>query len=118
MLGKYWLQMTLRWGIVTAGKISNDFVNAFNTYPEKGDQAIVAVAARDKNRATEFAKIHNISKVFDTYQALAISSDIGKDLICTLKNVPVATVALRVGYTNHSLLGIVAWQIVVVVSFV
>ncbi|KAJ8736201.1 hypothetical protein PYW08_006857 [Mythimna loreyi] len=68
--------MTLRWGIVTAGKISNDFVNAFNSYPDKGDQEIVAIAARDKNRAAEFAKIHNIAKVFDNYEALATSTDI------------------------------------------
>lgn len=72
--------MTLRWGIVSAGKISNDFVNAFNSYPEKGDQEIVGIAARDKNRAAEFAKLHSIAKVFDNYQALASSSDIGKDM--------------------------------------
>ncbi|CAB3227268.1 unnamed protein product [Arctia plantaginis] len=69
-------KMTLRWGIVTAGKISNDFVNALNSYPDKGDQEIVAVAARDKNRASEFAKTHNIKKVFDSYQELARSNDI------------------------------------------
>ncbi|KAJ8736202.1 hypothetical protein PYW08_006858 [Mythimna loreyi] len=68
--------MTLRWGIVTAGKISQDFVNAFNTFPDKGDQEIVAIAARNKDRAAEFAKVHNIAKVFDNYQALASSSDI------------------------------------------
>ncbi|XP_072941291.1 trans-1,2-dihydrobenzene-1,2-diol dehydrogenase-like isoform X2 [Epargyreus clarus] len=68
--------MALRWGIVTAGKISHDFVNAFNTYPNKGDQVIVAVAARDKSRAADFAKTHNIAKVFDTYQDLAASNDI------------------------------------------
>lgn len=68
--------MTIRWGIVTAGKISNDFVNAFNTYPDKGDQVIVAVAARNKDRAAEFAKIHNIEKVFDSYQLLAVCDDI------------------------------------------
>uniref|UniRef100_A0A2A4J2T5 Trans-1,2-dihydrobenzene-1,2-diol dehydrogenase n=1 Tax=Heliothis virescens TaxID=7102 RepID=A0A2A4J2T5_HELVI len=68
--------MTLRWGIVSAGKISHDFVNGFNTYPDKGDQAIIGVAARDKSRAAEFAKLHKIPKVFDNYQALANSSDI------------------------------------------
>ncbi|CAK1602241.1 unnamed protein product [Parnassius mnemosyne] len=68
--------MTIRWGIVTAGKISHDFVNAFNSYPNKGDQTIAAVAARDKSRATEFAKTHNIAKVFDSYQAMAASNDI------------------------------------------
>lgn len=68
--------MTLRWGIVTAGKISHDFVNAFNSFPNKGDQVVSAIAARDKARAAEFAKLHNIPKVFDSYEALAASNDI------------------------------------------
>ncbi|XP_047026588.1 trans-1,2-dihydrobenzene-1,2-diol dehydrogenase-like [Helicoverpa zea] len=68
--------MTLRWGIVSAGKISHDFVNAFNSFPDKGDQAVVSVAARDKSRAAEFAKLHKIPKVADSYQALAKSSDV------------------------------------------
>ncbi|KPI94996.1 Trans-1,2-dihydrobenzene-1,2-diol dehydrogenase [Papilio xuthus] len=68
--------MTLRWGIVTAGKICHDFVNAFNSYPDKGDQVIAAVAARDKTKAAAFAKTHSIAKVFDSYQSMAASKDI------------------------------------------
>ncbi|CAH0727455.1 unnamed protein product, partial [Brenthis ino] len=68
--------MTLRWGIVTSGKISHDFVNAFNSYPDVGDQVIAAVAARDKSRAEEFGKIHKIGKVFDSYDDMATSNDI------------------------------------------
>ncbi|XP_068626729.1 trans-1,2-dihydrobenzene-1,2-diol dehydrogenase-like [Battus philenor] len=68
--------MTIRWGIVTAAKICNDFVNAFNTYPNKGDQVIAAVAARDRSKAESFAKTHNIPKVYDSYEALAASKDI------------------------------------------
>ncbi|KAL4716972.1 hypothetical protein ACJJTC_012783 [Scirpophaga incertulas] len=67
---------TIRWGIVSAGKISHDFVNAVNSYPHKGDQQIIAVAARDKERATDFARLHNIPKVFDSYLDLAKSNDI------------------------------------------
>ncbi|KOB66089.1 Dimeric dihydrodiol dehydrogenase, partial [Operophtera brumata] len=40
--------------------ICNDFVNAVNSYPDKGDMVIVAVAARDKSKAAAFAKQHNI----------------------------------------------------------
>ncbi|CAH0766409.1 unnamed protein product [Diatraea saccharalis] len=68
--------MTIRWGIVSAGKIGHDFVNAMNTFPDKGDQVITAVAARDSQRAAEFAKLHNIPKVFENYEALAQSKDI------------------------------------------
>ncbi|KAL0851000.1 hypothetical protein ABMA28_006893 [Loxostege sticticalis] len=68
--------MTLRWGIVSAGKISHDFVNAFNSFPNVGDQVIAAIAARDRSRAEEFAKLHKIGKVFDTYTDMAKSNDI------------------------------------------
>ncbi|XP_013197064.1 trans-1,2-dihydrobenzene-1,2-diol dehydrogenase [Amyelois transitella] len=68
--------MTIRWGIVCAGKICQDFVNAVNSYPDKGDQVIAAVAARNKERATEFAKQLNIPKVFDSYEAMAASKEI------------------------------------------
>ncbi|KAM3967831.1 trans-1,2-dihydrobenzene-1,2-diol dehydrogenase isoform 1-T2 [Aphomia sociella] len=68
--------MTLRWGIVTAGKISHDFVNALNSYPSKGDQVVAAIAARNKGRAEEFAKLHKIPKVFDSYQSMAVSNDV------------------------------------------
>lgn len=70
--------MGLRWGIVTAAKICHDFVNAFNSYPNKGDEVIAAVAARNPSKATEFAKMHNIPKVFESYQAMAASKDVGK----------------------------------------
>lgn len=69
--------MTIRWGIVSAGKISHDFVNAFNSFPDVGDQVIAAVAARDKSRADEFAKIHKIPKVFGSYNEMANSDAIG-----------------------------------------
>ncbi|XP_075978120.1 trans-1,2-dihydrobenzene-1,2-diol dehydrogenase-like isoform X2 [Anticarsia gemmatalis] len=68
--------MSLRWGIVTAGLISHDFVNALNSYPDKGDQVIVAVAARDKGRAEAFAKLHNIEKAYGSYQEIATNKDI------------------------------------------
>ncbi|XP_075976972.1 trans-1,2-dihydrobenzene-1,2-diol dehydrogenase-like [Anticarsia gemmatalis] len=67
---------TLRWGIVTAGKICNDFVNAFNSYPDKGDQVIMAVAARNMDSAAQFAVTRNIPKVYDSYQVMAESDDI------------------------------------------
>ncbi|XP_047985555.1 trans-1,2-dihydrobenzene-1,2-diol dehydrogenase-like isoform X2 [Leguminivora glycinivorella] len=67
--------MAVRWGIVSAGKISSDFVNAINSYPGNY-QVVAAVAARDRSRAEEFAKLHNISNVFDSYKAMAESTGI------------------------------------------
>lgn len=76
--------MPIRWGIVSAGKISNDFVNAVNSYPDKGDMVIVAVAARDKTKAAAFAKLHSIPQVFDSYEALAASDAIGEKISTVL----------------------------------
>ncbi|XP_063821313.1 trans-1,2-dihydrobenzene-1,2-diol dehydrogenase-like [Ostrinia nubilalis] len=70
------IMMTLRWGIVSAGKITNDFANAFNTFPDVGDQVLAAIAARDRSRAKEFATLHKIPKVFDSYEDMAKSNDI------------------------------------------
>ncbi|XP_039759815.1 trans-1,2-dihydrobenzene-1,2-diol dehydrogenase-like [Pararge aegeria] len=68
--------MTIRWGIVGSGKICQDFVNAINSYPKKGDMVVSAVAARENSRAAEFAKCHNISKVFGSYAEMAESKEI------------------------------------------
>ncbi|XP_047531255.1 trans-1,2-dihydrobenzene-1,2-diol dehydrogenase-like [Vanessa atalanta] len=68
--------MTIRWGIVTSGKITHDFVNAVNSCPKKGDQVIAAVAARNKSRAEEFAKLHKIAKVYDSYEDMAKGNEI------------------------------------------
>ncbi|KAM3921014.1 trans-1,2-dihydrobenzene-1,2-diol dehydrogenase-like [Leptodactylus fuscus] len=62
--------MATRWGICSAGKISNDFVVALQTLPAQDHQA-VAVAARDLNRAKEFAQSHDIPKAYGTYEELA-----------------------------------------------
>ncbi|XP_055917937.1 trans-1,2-dihydrobenzene-1,2-diol dehydrogenase-like [Eupeodes corollae] len=65
----------LRWGIVSAGKISHDFVTALSTLPSD-EHSVVAIAARDKSRAEEFAKLHEIPNAFGSYEELAESKDI------------------------------------------
>ncbi|XP_040289080.1 trans-1,2-dihydrobenzene-1,2-diol dehydrogenase-like [Bufo bufo] len=67
--------MATRWGICSAGKISNDFVVALQTLPAQ-DHQVVAVAARDLNRAKQFAQNHNIPKAYGTYEELAKDLDI------------------------------------------
>ncbi|KAM5132180.1 uncharacterized protein ACMZJ9_018960 [Mantella aurantiaca] len=70
--------MATKWGICSAGKISNDFVVALQILPAEEHQ-VVAVAARDFNRAKEFAQCHGIAKVYATYEELA--NDPGIDII-------------------------------------
>lgn len=62
--------MATRWGIVSAGKICHDFVSAVRSLPGE-EHEIVAVAARKLEDAESFAKLHNISKYYDSYEAVA-----------------------------------------------
>lgn len=64
------LEMALKWGILSAGKISHDFVNALQTL-NKHDHEVVAVAARDLNRAEDFAERFDIPKAYSSYLELA-----------------------------------------------
>lgn len=65
----------LKWAILGAGKISNDFVKALLT--EKDENEVVAVAARDLTRAEEFAKLYGIPKAYGDYESLAKDPDVG-----------------------------------------
>lgn len=67
--------MALKWGIASAGKISHDFVNALGTLSDN-DHQVVAVGARDLNRAKEFAQLHEIEKYYSSYEELASDGDI------------------------------------------
>lgn len=67
----------IRWGIASAGKISEDFVIALSTLPAS-DHKVVAVAARSLDRAAEFAKKHEIPTALGSYEELAKSKDVGE----------------------------------------
>lgn len=67
---------TLRWGIASAGKISHDFVAAVQSLPAS-QHIVIAVAARELSRASDFAKSHGIGKAYDDYAKLALDEDIG-----------------------------------------
>jgi dihydrodiol dehydrogenase / D-xylose 1-dehydrogenase (NADP) len=66
----------LRWGIASAGRISNDFCTALTTLSEN-DHKVVAVAARSESSAKEFADTFNIPKYYGGYEALAQDPDVG-----------------------------------------
>lgn len=67
--------MALRWGIVSAGKISHDFVTGLSTLPSD-EHSVVGIAARDKSRAEEFAKLHEIPNAYGSYEELAENKEI------------------------------------------
>ena len=69
--------MKLRWGICTAGMISNDFVLALSLLPPE-DHAVVAVAARSEQDAKKFAEKHKIPVAYGGYEALAKDASVGE----------------------------------------
>ncbi|XP_017279074.1 trans-1,2-dihydrobenzene-1,2-diol dehydrogenase [Kryptolebias marmoratus] len=62
--------MATRWGVCSAGKISNDFSVALKTLPAE-DHQVVAVAARRLEDAQEFANKHSIHQAYGSYEELA-----------------------------------------------
>lgn len=67
--------MALRWGIASSGKIASDFTTAINQLNSPNHQ-LVAVAARSKASADEFAKRLNVKKSYEGYDALAKDADV------------------------------------------
>uniref|UniRef100_A0A8D2DMF5 Dihydrodiol dehydrogenase n=1 Tax=Sciurus vulgaris TaxID=55149 RepID=A0A8D2DMF5_SCIVU len=70
--------MALRWGIVSAGLISNDFTTVLCALP-RSEHQVVAVAARDLSRAKDFALKHDIPKAYGSYEELAKDPNVGVD---------------------------------------
>ncbi|XP_059150722.1 trans-1,2-dihydrobenzene-1,2-diol dehydrogenase-like [Physella acuta] len=75
--------MATRWGICGAGKISYDFCLCLKALP-KSEHEIVAVAARDKKRAEEFASRFDIFNSYGSYEELAKDSNIDVIYIGTI----------------------------------
>jgi len=63
----------LRWGILGAGEISRQWVHAVQGY---ASATVSAVAARSKERASEFAARHGIDSVYSDYASMVKSSEV------------------------------------------
>lgn len=66
----------LQWGIISAGKISHDFLVAMATLNPQEHRPI-AVAARKLEDAEAFAKEHGIEKAYGSYQKIFDDPDVG-----------------------------------------
>lgn len=64
-----------RWGIVSAGKISHDFVTCLRSMK---DHEVVAVAAKNVENARKFAELHSIEKVLDNYDDMTTLDNVGE----------------------------------------
>lgn len=94
--------MALKWGIVAVGKISHDFTNALGTLSD-ADHQVVAVAARDLDRAQAFAERFNINKAYQGYQALAEDGDVEVVYIGTLNPQHYEVAMLMLEHGKHVL---------------
>lgn len=90
--------MALKWGIAAAGRISNEFTNAVSTLDKQNHQ-VVAIAARDRNRAEEFAKRFDIPTAYGSYLELANDANVEIVYVGTLnpQHFEVAMVMLKHG---------------------
>jgi predicted homoserine dehydrogenase-like protein len=57
----------LRWGIIGASRIGSDWIKCLADVP---GASLAAVAARDMDRAQEYAEAHGIPTAYDSYQTL------------------------------------------------
>lgn len=76
--------MVLKWGILGAGKISNEFARAILFHAD--ENRITAVAARDLSRAQEFADTYGIDRAYGNYESLAKDPDVGKYKLCKIQH--------------------------------
>ena len=75
--------MALRWGILSAGKISHDYVVALKTLPAS-EHTVVAVAARSADAAAQFAATHSIPRSYGTYEELLKDGEVDVVYIGTI----------------------------------
>jgi len=75
--------MATRWGIVSSGKVAQDFVTAVQLLPAS-DHQIAAVAARSLDSAQKFADRFSVPRVYGSYAELAADPDLDVVYIGTL----------------------------------
>lgn len=94
--------MATRWGIVSAGLISNDFVNALKALPQ-GEHRLVAVAARSLDSAKSFASRNGVEKAYGSYAELAQDPDVEVVYIGTIQTQHLAAASLMIQSGKHVL---------------
>ncbi|GFO27976.1 trans-1,2-dihydrobenzene-1,2-diol dehydrogenase [Plakobranchus ocellatus] len=85
-----------RWGILGAGKIAMDFCTCLSALPE---HQIIAVAARSKDRANQFASEFDIPKAHSSYQEVMNDPDIDIVYVSTIhiNHVELSLAAINAG---------------------
>jgi len=92
----------LRWGILSAGKISHDFMVGQAVLP-KDEHQVLAVAARNLDSAKAFAKTHEIPKAYGSYDELVKNPDIDVVYIGSVNPQHLSMVKLALNNGKHVL---------------
>jgi len=92
----------LRWGILSAGLISHDFLVATAVLPKEEHQ-VVAVAARKLESAKAFAKTHEIPKAYGSYEELVKNPEIDIVYVGSINTQHLSLVKLALNNGKHVL---------------
>lgn len=86
----------LRWGIIGAGGIAHTFATDVPAYTRS---TVVAVAARNLTRATDFAEAHGIPRPYGSYEELVEDPDVDAVYVATIhpRHADNAVLALEAG---------------------
>lgn len=96
------MSVPTRWGVVGAGRISNDFVICIRSMSPEEHQ-VVAVAGRNFDNAKRFGRVHGIAKVYATYEELARDADVEVAYVGSLHPDHYATVKMLLEHGKHVL---------------
>ncbi len=69
-----------RWGIISTGRIANDFAVGVSQLP---DATVLAVGSRTQEAADAFGDRHGAERRYDSYEALAADSDLDAIYVAT-----------------------------------
>lgn len=94
--------MALKWGILSCGKISSDFVAALTAYTED-QHKVVACAARSLDSAKEFATKFGIPKAYGSYHDLVSDPEVQVTYVGSVNNQHLALVKLALNNGKHVL---------------
>lgn len=91
-----------RWGIVSAGNIAHDFANALTTL-DADEHKIVAVAARDLDRAQKFADKFDIPTAYGSYLEMAQDPNVEAAYIGSINPQHIKLAQLMLEHGKHVL---------------
>ncbi|MDJ0844570.1 Gfo/Idh/MocA family protein [Crocosphaera sp.] len=74
------MSKTINWGILGTGLIAQDFAQGLNILP---DAKLLGIASRSSEKADNFAQKYQVSRSYDSYQALAQDPDIDVVYVAT-----------------------------------